>query len=398
MSSRQITHVVGLIALALCCNCDESYSNKFDKIVTRFNDSSHPNVTVFWGNYGGTFGTLVTDYVEETRAGEEAFSQPAEDSAAPHTGRALSASPGGLTASPSGQSAASSILDPATGAVTQTLYIPDFFSGGILVVSAPAVTQIGLILPSNQPDDVVLSPDQSTLYAAITPAAGNGTGSIAVISTAANSITRTIALPVNTYPQFLAVSPDGATLYIADNHGNFAGSGSNYMLAVDLASGTVKARITVSPGFTEGALGRPVVSPDGLSIYQADSAGLEVIDATTLQPNYAIPLLMNNQSHAVFTPDGRFLYAPGYHSISVIDAATSQVAATINLPAGSSSLLGDLAVTPDGTALLAADLTASSGQGALYQIDPETSSIVATIPPPANAPLEPVLMQVVVTQ
>lgn len=352
-----------------------------------------PGLTLLWYMYGLTYGTDGQEYIEKYVNGQVQIvpsgSFPSESNVVRRLANA--AQP---TISPTGQTVGLTKVTPGSGTVTQTVYAPDGFTNSILVISVPGLTQTAKIAFPAQVNDVVLSPDQSTLYAAVFPASQGGAGSIAVISTSTNSITRTIPLPAGTYPQWEAISPDGATLYIADNRAEYGGASSNYFLAIDTASGAVKASLTVTPAFNS-PLGRPVVAPDGLSIYQADIQGFEVIDATTLQSNYPVSVSINNKSHSVFSPDGSFLFAPGYSSIYVIDAATRRLAETIKLPGGNSSLLGDLAVL-DGSTLLATDLTGANGSGAMYQIDAKAGTIVATIQPPAGAPKQSSAMQLVV--
>jgi YVTN family beta-propeller protein len=334
--------------------------------------------------YGLTYGTIIDRYPNGNK-----FTGPILLPA----GSAPSGQPG---ISPTGQGASTSSASngssspsargfrPSTSAATivRTLYIPDAFTDSILVIDGNTTLQTGKIPQAGQPGDVVLSPDHSTLYAAVFPPQGSTTGSIAVISTASQSITSTISLP-GAYPQWLAISPDGATLWVTNSLQTYSSTGgTDSLLVIDTASGTVKK--TLQPQvFNEGDVGRPVVSPDGLTVYVPVYSGFETIDTTTLEPGYLInvplALLTAPPPHAVFSPDGRYLYAANYSSVSIIDAATGQGAGSISLP-NSSAQISDLLIFGGGSALLVAD----SNSGNLYNVSLATNSVVATTPPPSG--------------
>jgi DNA-binding beta-propeller fold protein YncE len=273
-------------------------------------------------------------------------------------------------------------LAGAAATIVRTLYIPDAFTDSILVIDGNTTLQTGKITPVGEPWDVVLSPDNSTLYAAVFPPQGSTTGSIAVISTASQTITRSISLP-GAYPQWLAISPDGATLWVTNSVQTYSSTGgTDSLLAIDTASGTVKA--TLQPQvFNEGSVGRPVVSPDGFTIYVPVLPGFQTIDTTTLQANYLInvplALLTAPPPHSVFSPDGRYLYASNYSSISIIEAATGQPAGSISLP-NSAALITDVLIIGGGSGLLVAD----ANSGNLYTINLATNTVFATIPPPSG--------------
>jgi YVTN family beta-propeller protein len=341
------------------------------------------NLTVAF-YFGLTYGTIVDEYPNGNK-----FTGPVlkpAGSAPP---------PGQPTISPTGQGASTSSsstgssgssnareLRPLAGAaatIVRTLYMPDGFTKSILVIDGNTTLQTGKITPAGEPGDVVLSPDNSTLYAAVFPPQGSTTGSIAVISTASQTITRTISLP-GAYPQWLAISPDGATLWVTNSVATYSSAGgTNSVLAIDIASGTVKA--TLQPPVFNG--GRPVISPDGLTVYVPVNSGFQTIDTTTLQADYLIyvPLALVSAPppHAVFSPDGRYLYAANYSSVSIINAATGQQAGSISLP-NSAAYITDLLIIGGGSGLLVAD----ANSGNLYNINLATNTVFATTPPPSG--------------
>jgi DNA-binding beta-propeller fold protein YncE len=340
---------------------------------------------------GLTYSTVLVPYGEYNHGDPVKVGPPAfvpVDSTPP---------PGQPTISPIGQGATTSSasngstagarrLRPSIGAaatIVRTLYMPDGFTKSILVIDGNTTLQTGKITPAGEPGDVVLSPDNSTLYAAVFPPQGSTTGSIAVISTASQTITRTISLP-GAYPQWLAISPDGATLWVADNVGTYTSTGvpTNYVLAIDTATGSVKATLHVQT-FDESPVGRPVASPDGLTVYVPVLPGFQTIDTTTLQTTYLVNASVTSQGspppHSVFSPDGRYLYAPSNSSVSIVDAATGQRAGSISLP-NSAAFITDLLIIGGGSGLLVAD----SNSGNLYTVNLATNSVVATTPPPSG--------------
>jgi hypothetical protein len=337
--------------------------------------------------YGASFGTHGQKYTIELQDGTEVEMVPGDQVQG-------SVSPTGQGATTSSASSGSSagfsparprrgLLDPAA-TIVRTVYQPDAFTKSILIIDGNTLLQTSKITPANTPWDVVLSPDHSLLYAALFPTSGNTIGSIAVISTASQTITSTISLP-GAYPQWLAISPDGATLWVADNVGTFTSTGvpTNYVLAIDTATGAVKANLNVQ-AFDEGPVGRPVVSPDGFTVYVPVPSGFQAIDPTTLQTTNLVNASVNAQHspqpHSVFSPDGRYLYAPSNSSVSIVDAGTGKQTGEISLPSNS-AVISDLIMINAAT-LLAADQVS----GNLYQINLATSLIGTTIPPPAGSP------------
>jgi hypothetical protein len=338
--------------------------------------------------YGATYGTQGEKLTVQTVDGSDVDmvrGNPVQTSMSP-TGQGAATSSGSPGSSPGFFPArpARGLLTSAATTIVRTVYQPDAFTKSILIIDGNTLLQTGKITPANTPWDVVLSPDHSTLYAALFPPSGSTAGSIAVISTASQTITRTISLP-GAYPQWLAISPDGATLWAADNVGTYTSTGvpTNYVLAIDTATGTVKASLNVQ-AFNEGAIGRPVASPDGLTVYVPTLPGFQTIDTTTLQTTNLVNASVNAQHspppHSVFSPDGRYLYAPSAASVSIVDAGTGKQTGEISLPS-SSAVISDLIMINAAT-LLAADQVS----GNLYQINLATGLIGTTIPPPAGSP------------
>jgi dipeptidyl aminopeptidase/acylaminoacyl peptidase len=227
------------------------------------------------------------------------------------------------------------------------------------------------ITPAGRPYDLSLSPDQSTIYTVVNPVTSSQQPSIALIDTSSLAIRSTIALPAGTYPFWSAISPDGSTLYVSNNaaqYGTAPNTQSSY-LVIDTASEKVTGNINVN-----AATSRPAVTPDGsLLLYLDGSAAMSAIDTATMTPSWTAGTsgVFSNAGfpppHIVFSIGGQYAYALGtafqtggtYNAIFQVDTFQGKVVNTI--PVGTStSLFSDLAISGDGSMLLAADT--SSGK------------------------------------
>ncbi|MFN8028452.1 MAG: YncE family protein [Acidimicrobiia bacterium] len=83
--------------------------------------------------------------------------------------------------------------------------------------------------------DIVLSPDESTLYALLF-----GEGRVRQIDTATNTLMPG-SIVVGDSPAGAAISPDGTKLYVTN-------AGSASLSVIELATGTVTSTITVGKG------------------------------------------------------------------------------------------------------------------------------------------------------
>ena len=192
------------------------------------------------------------------------------------------------------------------------------------------------------PGAMVADQDGKTLYVA--EFTGNA---VAVVNAADGTVTRSIALPDT--PGGLALSPDGKTLYVT------AAVPEGCVRIINAATGEVQG--TVAAGHTPVA---PVISPDGATLFVCNrfNNDVSVIDVAGKNELARIPVSREPIAAAV-TPDGKTLVVANLlptgasdgdytaASVSLIDTAAKNVAATITLPNGSSSLHG-VCVSPDG--------------------------------------------------
>ncbi len=196
--------------------------------------------------------------------------------------------------------------------------------------------------PYRSPSAIVAGQDGQTLYVA--ELTGNA---VAVISAADGSVTRRIALPDT--PGGLALSPDGKTLFVT------GATPEGCVRIVSAATGEVQG--TIALGHTPVA---PVLSPDGATLFVCNRFNNDVsaIDVAGRNELARIPVSREPIAAAI-TPDGKTLVVANLvptgasdgdytaANVSLIDTAAKNVAATVTLPNGSSSLHG-VCVSPDG--------------------------------------------------
>jgi YVTN family beta-propeller protein len=224
-----------------------------------------------------------------------------------------------------------------------TLYFADTGNDTVAVVPSQSLnpkdyvdTPETLIPVGVNPQGLAVSPDGSQVWVADTgPQTGLPTmGAISVISTATNTVTATLQLPV-TDPRQIAFSPSGGTAYVTTTLG---------VLVYNTATDRLVTLI--------GGLGNPegvTVAPNGTVYVTNDSQNaVDVISAATNRVTRAIAVGQLPWQMAI-TSDGGTLYVADGDSdaVSVINTATNAVTNTIAVSGDPVSV----ALTPDGSRL-----------------------------------------------
>jgi YVTN family beta-propeller protein len=128
-------------------------------------------------------------------------------------------------------------------------YVANFESDSISVINLLTDTLSGNITSPDiiDPAEVVLSPDDTTLYV-------DSTNEVVVIDASTLNVITTIPLTDN--PQTMAITPDGSKLFVAGNNDYFA---------IDTATNTVLETINIPPPFAD--VQYFTMSPDGQRVY-----------------------------------------------------------------------------------------------------------------------------------
>jgi YVTN family beta-propeller protein len=271
---------------------------------------------------------------------------------------------------------------PASGSaslpVGPRVFATDEIGGVVTVIDVNSATAIAMIRVGKRPRGLVVSPDRTLLYVALsgTPIGGPGVDEktlppadkkedgIGVISLRELKLLRVIH--GGSDPEQVAVSADGRKLFVANED---VGEAS----AIDPADGHVLGTVKVG-GEPEGVNLRP----DGRVVYvtSEEDSTVTAIDVETLKTVATIPVGPRPRSTA-FLPDSSRAYVPAENAgtITVIDAQKHQVLQTIQLP-------GDRMVRPMGTTVSADGLYlfVTTGRGKhVVIVDTKTNQQIAAI-------------------
>ena len=258
------------------------------------------------------------------------------------------------------------------------VFATDEVGGVLTVIDVNTATAIATIRVGKRPRGLVVSPDRTLLYVALsgTPIGGPGVDEdklppadkkedgIGVISLRDLKLLRVIH--GGSDPEQVAISADGRKLFVANED---VGEAS----AIDPDDGHVLGTVKVG-GEPEGVNLRP----DGRVVYvtSEEDSTVTAIDVETLKPVATIPVGPRPRSTA-FLPDSSRAYVPAENagSITVIDAQKHVVLQTIKLP-------GDKMVRPMGTTVSADGqfLFATTGRGKhVVIVDTKTNQQIAAI-------------------
>ncbi len=256
------------------------------------------------------------------------------------------------------------VIDPITvgtspSAVVATsngkVYVANSGSGTVSVISTSTNKVTKTIQVGSSPQGLAISPDGSKVYVANT-----GSGTVSVINTSSDALVdvnpatwwAVDSIAVGSSPTGLAVSPDGTRLYVANK-------GSGTVSVINTANYGVTKTITAGTQPTSVA-----VSPDNKSVYVTNigSSTVTVIDATSAATNaYTVRKTIAlgtgvSPSSVKFSPDGSLAYvANGNDTISVIDTRSTTLARTLAIDPAAETGGHGIAVSADGNTLYVTD-------------------------------------------
>jgi YVTN family beta-propeller protein len=237
-----------------------------------------------------------------------------------------------------------------------TAYVTDSTNPGVVTPINTANNTPGQPIANvgADPGAIAVSPDGETAYVMEHQIGGT----ITLINLVTGIAGTPITLPANTGPVAMAITPDGSTGYLVDGSPSSPGG----VLPIDLASGTVGARI---PVFTLGAGASAIVmSPDGKTAYVSSpfsnpgGEGYVIpIDTATNTAGTPIQTTGHGPTGLAITPDGKTLYVTNFatydadfglvsysNTVTPIDTATATAGPPITVGTGPVAV----AITPDG--------------------------------------------------
>jgi YVTN family beta-propeller protein len=190
----------------------------------------------------------------------------------------------------------------------------------------------------------------------------SGPGTVPVIDTAANAVTRTIA--VGNEPASVAITPNATEAYVVNTF-------SSDVSVIDLATNRVIATIDVGC-FPVGV----AIAPNGRKAYVANdcSSDVSVIDTTTNKVIATIHHAGPEPEFIAITPNGAKAYVTGPMTpdVPVIDTATGRVTGVVKTSTRYSLIAS--AMSPDGKILYVANACCQ-----VFEISTATDKVIRTI-------------------
>ena len=249
------------------------------------------------------------------------------------------------------------------------LYVTNFGSNSVSVVDLNASRVIAEIPVGLGPTGMAVTPDLEHIYVA-----NYYSGGVSVISTASNSVERTIPIPSSygrSAPFGMAITPDGSQLFVSN-------PSDGTIRVISTLTNTVTATITAA---YDWALRYIALSPDGQYLYALGYGDGKISVIRVF--NFSLVTTIRNlpaARHVAITPDGSRLYVTSdkFNRLYVINATNYSLIYTFQFPTGSGTITVD--IEPSGKFALV-----SNYQGKVTKIDTDPRSptyhqILAEVP------------------
>ena len=266
----------------------------------------------------------------------------------------------------------------ASDSAGERLYVSDESGGNVVVVDPATAKVIATIAVGRRPRGIVVSADATRLYVALSGSPSGGPNvdesklpppdrrfdGIGVVDLQSHKLINTF--PSNADPETFAISHDGKTLYTSNED-------TGMLSAIDLASGTVRAAVTVGSE-PEGV----AVSQDDRIVYTACETSNQVYAVDTRTMKVVATIATAARPRSVLLSTNRhtgYVTAEFGGSITVFSTENYKVLKTIAL--GDPKLVRPMGVVASADGQL---LYVTTGRaGALLEIDPVAGTILRTI-------------------
>ena len=257
-------------------------------------------------------------------------------------------------------------------------YVTNNIEGSVSVIDTSTNAIVATIGGFSHPFCVTPSPDGTLLYVC------NVDGSVVAVNTATNTIITHIPLPgaVGFVGQegagpMIAFSPDGTRAFVVPSGGGV----NSQLFVIDTASNTATAVASFGSTFLLAI----AISADGNTLYLASSNGVIVVDAntfatiTTIAPGHDITdLAISQPGSTLYASDNTGLLG-GTSGVLVINTGNNTLTATVPLPFGPSLVTG-IAVTPDAQHVYVEEFFFTGPNSTVTVINAADNSIATTIP------------------
>lgn len=232
--------------------------------------------------------------------------------------------------------------------------LPDY--GRVAILDTVVHTYIGAIDMTasgcNSPFQVAMSPDEAHVFVACN-------SSVAVISTATNTVTQNINLPSTAYDITFVQGGDYALVTVRDYNTVVVIDTTTFAIVDSISTAYPPERLAVHPYLDYAYV---TISYNGLLV--VDTNTFTVVDTISLL-GFSYDVIVSPDGQYVFVSDASYL-----GGLRVIDAHTNSLITTISV----SNYLYHLSITPDGEKVFA-----GTGYSGVYVFDVPTLAYEATI-------------------
>ncbi len=248
---------------------------------------------------------------------------------------------------------ASSPTTTIFNAPMRQIFVTNWASDSVSVINASNYTVVKIITGFKRPTGIVYLPNHGEVFVT-----NSGSNTVSVINTTTDTVIKNITVGLN--PSDVVFYTNRSEAYVS----NYNNSGNSTISVINTTTYAVKNTIPMwrIGGGVEGL----AISPNGKYLLAAmyTTKYLAVINATTNEIVHYIQVGKGGHTpyDVVISPNGAYAYASTFDAsyVYVINMTTYEVIKNITI-GGSSDIYGsELAISPDGSAVIATNVSQSS--------------------------------------